>query len=82
MTNNKFVNPPCCKLVMQYANYFEAGHNAFEFVIKFSQKYAGSEKAELCSHIVTSPVHAKQLLQVLQHSVKQYEEQFGKIKEN
>lgn len=81
MASNKFVNQPCRKPVMQYANYFEAGYNAFEFVIKFGQKHDGIEEAELCTHIVTSPVYAKQLLEVLQQSLKQYEEQFGKIEE-
>lgn len=81
MTNDKFVNPPCSKLEMQYANYFEVGYNAFEFVIKFSQKHAGSQKAELCTKIVTSPIYANQLLKILQNSMKQYEEQFGPIKE-
>lgn len=41
------------KLEGRYANYFKVGHNAFEFVLDFGQFYPGSEKAELCTRIIT-----------------------------
>jgi hypothetical protein len=61
------------KLEGRYANYFKVGHNAFEFVFDFGQYYPGSEKANLYTRIVTSPVHAKELLKVLQISIEEYE---------
>ena len=59
-----------------YANYFEVGHTAFEFVIDFGQSYAGRET---CCHtrIVTSPTYARALLQTLTESVEEYQKRFG-----
>ena len=67
------------KLEGRYANYFKVGHNAFEFVLDFGQFYPGSEKAELCTRIVTSPVYAKAFLETLQKSIDRYERAFGGI---
>ncbi|OEU69903.1 MAG: hypothetical protein BA863_07780 [Desulfovibrio sp. S3730MH75] len=67
------------KLEGRYANYFKVGHNAFEFVIEFSQFYPESEEAELHTRIITSPVYAKGLLEILRDSIKRYEQSFGAI---
>jgi hypothetical protein len=64
----------------KYANYFEIGHNAFEFVLDFGQYYPGTEKAELCTRIITCPEYAKAFLATLLESIREYEEQFKKIK--
>jgi hypothetical protein len=66
------------KLEGKYANYFKVGHNAFEFVIDFSQFYPESEEAELCARIITNPIYAKALL-TLQDSIERYEQIFGVI---
>jgi len=63
----------------RYANYFKVGHNAFEFVIDFSQFYSESAKAELCARIITPPVYAKTLLKTLRESIDRYEQAFGVI---
>ncbi len=64
----------------QYANYFEVGHNAFEFIIDFGQVYAGeSKEGQLHTRIVTAPVYANTLLKILQGSIDRYEETFGVI---
>ena len=68
------------KLEGRYSNYFRVGHNAFEFVLDFSQFYQGSEKAELCTRIVTSPVYAKAFLETLKESIEQYEKTYDIIK--
>lgn len=62
-----------------YANYFEVGHTAFEFVIDFGQTYANKEG---CCHtrIVTSPTYARALLQTLSEAVDEYNRRFGESK--
>jgi hypothetical protein len=67
------------KLEGRYANYFKVGHNAFEFVIDFSQFYSESAKAELCARIITPPIYAKTLLKTLRGAIEHYEQTFGVI---
>jgi hypothetical protein len=72
----------------RYANYFKVGYNAYEFIIDSCRYYPESdgcsetEKAELCERIITSPVYAKTLMNILQKSIKEYEDTFGLIEEN
>ena len=68
------------KIEGRYPNYFKVGHNNFEFVLNIDQFYPESEKAELCTRIVTSPVYAKAFLETLKESIEQYEQEFGAIK--
>jgi len=63
----------------RYANYFEVGHNAFEFLFDFGQTYRQGKPAPLHTRIVTTPVYAKTLLGILQASIDQYEQLFGTI---
>ena len=67
------------KLEGRYANYFKVGHNAYEFVIDFSQFYPESEEAEPCARIITPPIYAKTLLKTLRESIDRYEQTFGGI---
>jgi hypothetical protein len=62
-----------------YANYFEVGHTAYEFVIDFGQTYANKEA---CCHtrIVTSPTYARALLHTLSDSIQEYSDRFGEGK--
>jgi hypothetical protein len=59
-----------------YANYFEVGHTAFEFILDFGQTYAAKDA---CCHtrIVTSPAYARALLQTLTEAVDEYSRRFG-----
>jgi hypothetical protein len=59
-----------------YANYFEVGHTAFEFVIEFGDTYAKSPRS-YHTRIVTSPVYAAELLHLLARAVERYEARFG-----
>lgn len=59
-----------------YANYFEIGHTAFEFVIDFGQRY-GSLSTPCHTRIVTSPVYAQALLETLRDALEQYASAFG-----
>jgi hypothetical protein len=63
----------------KYANYFEVGHNAFEFLVDFSQFYAEEDEAEPHTRIVTSPLYAKALAEVLNTAIRQYEADYGQI---
>ena len=63
----------------RYANYFKVGHNPLEFVLDFGQFYLDDEKVKLHTRIVTNPVYARALLEIIQSSVECYEESFGVI---
>ena len=65
----------------KYANYFEVGHNAYEFIFDFGQHYSENDEAELCTRIITSPTYAKVFLNILEVSIKQYKEKFEVIRE-
>jgi len=66
----------------KYANYFEIGHNAFEFLLDFGQLYSDGKQEQIHTRIVTSPSYAKELLKVLGESVERYEQNFGSIKQD
>lgn len=61
----------------RYANYFEVGYNAFEFILDFGQLYAGGEEPHLHTRIITNAAYAKELLNTLRTSVDQYERSYG-----
>lgn len=63
----------------RYVNYFEIGHNAFEFLLDFGQCYCEAPEASLHTRIVTSPVYAKRLSGVLQQALSQYEASYGRV---
>lgn len=56
-----------------YANYFEVGHNAFEFLLDAGQVEPQSGQVQLLSRIAISPVHAKLLARLLAQSIDQFE---------
>jgi Protein of unknown function (DUF3467) len=66
----------------KYANYFEVGHNPFEFYLDFGQYDPTSEKAQFHTRIVTSPAYAKMLGQTLSGSVESFESDYGQIQAN
>jgi hypothetical protein len=65
----------------RYVNYFEIGHNAFEFLLHFGQLYCKESKARMHTRIVTSPFFAKKLMGVLKQAICQYEQSFGRVPE-
>ena len=67
------------KLEARYCNYFEIGHNAFEFIFDFGQYHPEDSAAHMHSRIVTGPVYAKLLAGLLQDTVKRFEEEHGTI---
>lgn len=66
-------------LVGRYANFFQVGHTAFEFVIDFGQLYQGDTAEQLHTRIITSPAYAAELCRLLDAAVQQYERDFGPI---
>lgn len=69
------------KLIADYANYFEVGHNAFEFLIDFGQVDPQSGDIHLNSRIAVGPTHAKMFLNLMIKAVAQFETEFGRIPE-
>ena len=65
----------------KYANYFQVGYNAFEFLLDFGQLYSDGKQERYHTRIVTSPSYARELLKVLGESIEQYEQTFGPIKQ-
>ena len=61
----------------RYANCFQVGHNAFEFVINFGQLYEVEAEGRIHTRIITSPVYMKAFIETLVESMRQYESQFG-----
>ena len=70
------------KLEGRYANYFEIGHSESEFVIDFGQFYSEGGQVKLHTRIVTNPRYARELLRVLQKSLKTHEQGFGSIQKD
>lgn len=66
-------------LEARYTNYFEVGHNAFEFIFDFGQYHPENTEARMHTRIVTGPVYAKLMADVLQDAVKRFEEEHGTI---
>lgn len=65
-----------------YANRFEIGHNAFEFLFDFGQEFeAAGETRALHLRVATAPAYAKAFRALLDQSIDQYEALFGPIAE-
>lgn len=63
----------------RYANYFKAGHNAFEVILEFAQFYEGDAQPRVHTRIITSPAYARTFLEVLKDSLDRYESVYGPI---
>jgi hypothetical protein len=63
----------------RYANAFQVGHNAFEFVLEFGQAFPESERAWFHSRIITTPAYARMLFETLQEALEQYERTYGMV---
>ena len=63
-----------------YANYFEIGHTAFEFVLDFGQRY-GASVVPCHTRLVTTPIYAQALFVALREALNDYTSAFGAIDE-
>lgn len=70
------------QLEARYANNFQVGHNAFEFLLDFGQFYLENTEVQFHTRIVTGPAYAKALSEILRGSIDQYEQTFGAIPED
>jgi hypothetical protein len=62
----------------RYANHFDVGHNAIEFLLDFGQ-YFSDERALLHTRIIINPVVAKAFKTILTRAVSEFEKEFGSI---
>jgi len=63
----------------RYSNYFEIGHNPYEFLIDFGQFQPEAANVLLHTRIIFGPTHAKLLEHMLHDSVQRYEAENGVI---
>lgn len=63
----------------RYANYFEVGHNAFEFMLDFGQMGPQDEPIRMHIRVITTPPGARKLSSLLGEALHQYRESFGPI---
>jgi hypothetical protein len=68
-------------LLGSYANYFEVGHNAFEFLLDFGQFFPENDRARVHTRIIMSPTYAQALFRTLEESLQRYEQTFGSIED-
>ncbi|HKQ04324.1 MAG TPA: DUF3467 domain-containing protein [Blastocatellia bacterium] len=64
----------------RYANYFEIGHNAFEFLLDLGQLGLETEPAHIYLRVITSPSGARKLCQLLNDALAEYYRSFGAIR--
>jgi hypothetical protein len=62
-----------------YSNMMMVTHTKEEFWLDFF--FVSPPQGVLCSRIVMSPGHVKQVIKALEENIKKYEEKFGQIKE-
>lgn len=80
-------NPPALQFSIEdsvatgvYVNFANIIHNPAEFVLDFGRVVPGRTVVRVLSRVLTSPVHAKQLLNALAQNVALYEKTFGTIR--
>jgi hypothetical protein len=57
------------KPIGRYANYFEIGHNDYDFVLDFAHFYVGNGPARFHTRIICNVSCARQLLKKLEKSI-------------
>jgi hypothetical protein len=60
----------------RYANYFQIGFNAYEFILDFGQQYP-PDAERIHTRIVTSPPLARSLLETLERSLRDHDREYG-----
>ena len=62
-----------------YANFFAMANSNSEFILDFGRIVPGVPGAKIYSRILMTPLHAKQLKDLLEKNIKAFEEKFGEI---
>jgi hypothetical protein len=70
---------PDSHLEARYANYFEVGHNACEFIFEFGQYDPAIRGGRIHSRIVMGPLYAKLLVDLLHAALERFEQDNGVI---
>jgi hypothetical protein len=68
-------------LEARYANYFSIGQSKCEIVLDFGQSYEGGVEPAPHTRIITNPLGATRLLDLLKESLRSYAEEHGPIRE-
>ncbi len=63
-----------------YANFFVISNSPSEFILDFGRIVPGIPDAKIYTRVMTTPQHAKQLMQLLEKNIEGFEKQFGEIK--
>jgi hypothetical protein len=64
----------------EYINFANIIHSPSEFVIDLGRVVPGRPDVKIYSRVITTPLHAKQLLEALAHNIGLYESKFGEIR--
>lgn len=62
-----------------YSNLAIITHSPAEFIIDFTRVVPGAPKAKVHARIITTPQHAKMLLNALKDNIDKFENRFGEI---
>jgi hypothetical protein len=80
-------SPPSLQFTMDeavangvYVNFANIIHNPAEFVFDFGRVVPGRAEVRVLSRVLTTPIHAKQLLDALAQNIAMYEKSFGPIR--
>lgn len=63
-----------------YANFFVISNSPSEFILDFGRIVPGIPDAKIYTRVMTTPQHAKQMMQLLEKNIEAFETQFGEIK--
>jgi hypothetical protein len=63
----------------RYVNYFEVGHNAYEFLVDFGQYQPDTEGVVFHTRIALGPTHAKLLAEMLSQALNRHETEHGPV---
>ncbi len=63
-----------------YSNLALITHSPAEFIIDFARIVPGAQKAKIYSRVITTPQHAKALLDLLEKNIKAFEDKYGAIR--
>lgn len=64
----------------RYTNYFKIGFNKHEFVLDFGQAYQGGASELHQTRLITGPVYAKVLAQMLLAAIRKYEKKYERVR--
>jgi hypothetical protein len=62
-----------------YVNFGSIVHNRSEFILDLGRIVPGKPDVKILTRVLTSPLHAKQLLRALSQNIEQYEKSYGEI---